>query len=274
MSDQPIYSGIRKQIKAKQDEISNYLSYLEPFGTRLTYASIICGAVAVLLNTEVVRTLRQNPPGAASWMLPLGATICSLIATVAAALYKVQVESRLSLLQKCSVRLEGLAALIDCNQLTNAEASKQFQGCLEECPSIPVHQQGVFEAVKGTISEPREGQVVPANFTASGTAQNLGRGITLWLTVEIDDRIWPKEGAVFVDIHGEWSQPVFEDGIAGQLRLSLWAANAEADHKLRAWLDRGNQTRTFPELLPLPGMKRLARVPGIQRVTERVPRSI
>jgi hypothetical protein len=268
MSDQPALSGFRKQITAKQDEISNYLSSLEPFGTRLTYVNIIGGALATLLSGEVVRALSQGPPSAASWLLPLGAAICSLIATVAAALYKGQVESRLGLLQKCSARLEGLAALLDANQLAEAEASKRFQGYVEECPPIPRRRQLSFEAVRGTISEPREGQAVPASLTASGTAHNLGPGITVWLTVEIDDRIWPKEGAVFVDIHGQWSQPVFEDGVAGQIGLSLWAANAEADRKLRAWLDGGNRTRTYPELRPLPGMKRLARVRGIRRVAQ------
>lgn len=272
MSDQPAPSGIRKQTKEKQDEISNYLSSLEPFGTRLTYVNIIGGAVATLLSGEVVRALSLGPPSSASWLLPLGAAICSLIATVAAALYKGQVESRLALLQKCSARLEGLAALLDANQLTEAQAAKRFQGYVEECPSIPRRRQLSFEAVKGTISEPLEGQAVSANFTASGTANNLGRGITLWLTVEIGDRIWPKDGAIFVDLHGQWSQPVFEDGVAGQVGLSLWAVNSEADRKLRAWLDGGNRTRTFPELRPLPGMKRLARVLGLRRVTERDPR--
>ncbi len=265
MSDQPVPFGIRKQIKEKRDEISNYLSSLEPFGTRLTYVNIIGGAVATGLNGVVVLLLSQGLSSTLSWLLPLGATICSLVATVAAALYKGQVESRLFLLQKCAARLEGLSALLDANQLTEAEAAKRFQGYVEECPSIPLRRQLTFEAVKGTISEPCDGQVVQASFTASGTAHNLGRRITLWLTVEIDDRIWPKEGAVFVDIHGQWSQPVFEDGIAGQTGLSLWAANAEADHKLRAWLDGGNRTRTFPELRPLPGMKRLARVRGLRR---------
>jgi hypothetical protein len=262
MSHQPTVS-IRNEIKEKQDEVSDYLSYLEPFGTRLAYVTIIGGAFAVLLNGEAVRTLIQGNASSMSGLLPLGAAMCSLAATIAASLHKLQVESRLSQLQKCAARMESLVALLDAHQLTEEAASKRFERYLEECPSIPHRRQFTFEAVQGAISEPHDGQVVQANFTASGSAQNIGKRIYLWLTVEIDDKIWPKESRLFVDIHGQWSQPVFEDGDVNQFGLSLWAVNSEADRKLQAWLDQGNRTRVFPELRPLPGMKRLARVRGL-----------
>jgi hypothetical protein len=269
MSGQVAPSGIRLQIKEKQDELSNYLSVLEPRGTRLMYLNIICGAAATLLAGGAASALSQDPPRSGSWLIPLLAAICSFLATVAAALSKVQLESRLPLLQKFAARLEGLAALLDANAVTDAEASKRFDGYVQECPAIPRRNQFPFEAVIGTISEPQEGDSVKTTFEAAGTVHNLGRGVTIWLTVEIDDKIWPKEGRVFVDTHGRWSQVVFEDGNAGQIGLSLWAVNVEADRKLRAWLNGGNRTRTFPELRPLPGMKRLARAEIIRVATER-----
>jgi hypothetical protein len=264
MSDQLATPGIRRQIKEKQDEISNYLSVLEPRGTRLTYLNIICGAAATLLGGGAASALSQDSPPTGSWLIPLLAAICSFVATVAAALSKVQLESRLPLLQKSATRLEGLAALLDANAVSDAEASKRFDGYVQECPPIPRRNQFPFEAVSGTIGEPQDGQPVQATFRAAGTVYNLGRSVTLWLTVEIDDKIWPKEGRVFVDTHGRWSQAVFEDGVNAQVGLSLWAVNVEADRKLQAWLDGGNRTRTFPELRPLPGMKRLARVQNIR----------
>lgn len=259
-------SDIKNQVQDKRDEISNYLSSLEPRSTRLTYVNIIGAALATLLSGGVVHGLSQTPPTSVSWVLPLGAAICSCIATVAAGLYKGQVEARLPLLQKLSARLEGLAALLAANQITDGEASTRFQGYVEECPWIPASPS----AVRGTIVEPRAGQAVPATFTASGTAHNPDRRSTLWLTVEIGGRLWPKEMPVSVDIHGQWELTVFEDGqSAGPISLSLWSANAQASRTLQAWLDDGNRTRTFPELLRVDGMKRLARVQDISVVTNK-----
>jgi hypothetical protein len=89
---------------AGQREISEYLGELEPFGARLTYISIVCGALAVLLNAETVRALSQAPGSSASWLVPLGAALLSTAATIAAGVHKTQVESRLSQLQRCAMR--------------------------------------------------------------------------------------------------------------------------------------------------------------------------
>jgi hypothetical protein len=265
MNDQSRPNSIRQQIKTKQNELSDYLSYLEPLGTRLTYFSIVGGAVAALLNAEVIRLLGQNALSATSWIIPLVAALLSLAATIATSVNKTQIESRLSQFQKSAAKMEGLAALLDAQQLTEEVAAKRFLKYVEECPPIPRRQKFVFEAIKGTIRQPVEGQVVPANFEASGTASNLGQDAYLWLMIEIDDSIWPKEGRIMVGRDEHWIQPVFEDGVGGQFSLSLWAANSDADNKLRAWLDQGNRTRTFPPLRPLPGMRRLARVSGLKR---------
>ncbi|HXT64464.1 MAG TPA: hypothetical protein VN696_15605 [Pyrinomonadaceae bacterium] len=112
----------------------------------------------------------------------------------------------------------------------------------------------------GTIIQPRESAVVNATFNASGTADHVGQGVYLWLAVEIDGRIWPKEAHVTVDQNGQWNQSVFEDGHPDQFELSLWAANADANDRLRAWLINGQQTGVYPELRPFSGMKRLWRV--------------
>jgi hypothetical protein len=266
MADSLVPTTLRKDIREKQNEISDYLSYLEPLGLRLTYASIVCGGLAVLLNGETVRALSQGSAGSTSWIVPLFAAVLSTTATIAAAVHKAQVESRLSQLQKCAAGMESIAVLLDAQQLSEAAAAKEFRKYIESCPTIPRRKNFAFESVTGSIDEPREGQVVQRDFVASGSAHDLGKQARLWLTVEIDDRIWPKEGRIVIrDIEGRWSHPVFEDGAADQFALSLWAANVEADRVLQAWLDTSNGTRTFPELRPLPGMRRLARVRGLRR---------
>ncbi len=121
-----------------------------------------------------------------------------------------------------------------------------------------------YQSSNGAISEPRDRAIVNAMFNASGTANNLGKGVYVWLAVEINGRIWPKGDRLTVDRNGQWNQRVFEDGHPDQFALSLWAANSDANVQLRAWLERGQQTGVYPELHPLPGMKRLARVEGLR----------
>ena len=68
------------------------------------------GAVATLLSGGAASAVSQDLPSIGSCLL-VSAAICSFVATVAAALCKVQVESRLPLLQKFAARLEGLVHL-------------------------------------------------------------------------------------------------------------------------------------------------------------------
>jgi hypothetical protein len=265
MSDLPAATGIRRKLTVKQDEISDYLSRFEPFATRLTLCSIIGAAIAAGLSGEVVRNLVQES-SASTLTIVIGvlAACSSLIAAIAGGIHKAIVEPRLPGLQKCAAKLEGLAALLDGRQISDEAASKRLQRYFEECPRIPPTPPD-FDEVKGSVSEPVSGQSVAETFLARGTAENVGPGVHLWLAVEIGDRIWPKEGRIAVDAAGQWSQPVFEDGGAEEFGLSLWAANAEANRKLRLWLDAGNRDRIFPELRPLPGMRRLSRVTGLHQ---------
>jgi hypothetical protein len=265
MPDTHVANHLRKEIRDKQNEISDHLSYLAPRGARLTLISSLCGAVAALLSGQTAVAITQ---GTASWIVPLLAALLSVVAAAAAGWHKAEVESRLPRLEKCAAGLESLAVLLDARQLSESAAAKEFRRYIEDCPTIPRRKNLPFESVTGSIDEPHEGQMVRSEFVASGSVHDLGKQARLWLAVEIDDRIWPKEGHIVVrDVDGRWSQPVFEDGTADQFALSLWAANAEADRALRAWLDTSNRTRTFPELRPLPGMRRLARVRGLRRET-------
>jgi len=266
MRDPAEPSALRKEIREKQNEISDYLSDLEPRGARLTYISIVCGALAVLLNTQTVLALSQSPGSSTSWLAPLLAAGLATAATISASVYKTQVESRLPKFQRCAAGMEGLAVLLDARQLSEAVAAREFRRFIEDCPPIPRRRNSDFEAVRGAIDEPDEGQSLQADFVASGTVQDAGKDARIWLAVEIEDRIWPKEGRVVLrGTGGQWSHAVFEDGTAGEFSLSLWAANAQADRSLQAWLDASNRTRVFPEMRPLPGMKRLDRVRGLRR---------
>lgn len=126
-----------------------------------------------------------------------------------------------------------------------------------------------YQKANGTIDQPRDGQAVNAQFDAVGTAQNVRNGtVYLWVTVEINGRIWPKEGSMTVNTNS-WKQSVREDGHPNQFGLSLWAASPDANVQLRAWLEHGQQTGDYPELHSLPGMKRLEQVQGLHLAANR-----
>ena len=120
-----------------------------------------------------------------------------------------------------------------------------------------------YQNASGTINRPTEGSVVNPNIDASGSAQNAGNDVYLWLAIEINGKIWPKEGRVAIDRNGNWSQRVFEDGHPVQFGLSLWATNAEGDRELQAWLINSANNHDYREIAPLSNMKRLARVQGL-----------
>jgi hypothetical protein len=94
---------------------------------------------------------------------------------------------------------------------------------------------------------------------------SLQEGAHLWLAVEIDGRIWPKESEVHIEEDGSWSKTVFEEEAAGKFSLLLYAANAEGNDYIRAWLRSCDQTGSYPELLGAPGLTYLARIDGLRR---------
>jgi hypothetical protein len=98
----------------------------------------------------------------------------------------------------------------------------------------------------------------------SGVVTGLQPGLSLWLAVEAGDFLWPKEGRVLPDAANRWSVPVFEDGMTDEFAVSLYVTDANADGRIRAWLDAGQRTGQFTELRGIPGARRLARVDGLR----------
>jgi hypothetical protein len=88
----------------------------------------------------------------------------------------------------------------------------------------------------------------------------------LWLAVEIDDCLWPKEGEVSVQDDGSWSKTIFEEGKVDEFSLSLWAVNATGERYVRDWFKEGDRVGNYRELRRTSGMQRLAKVNGLHRV--------
>lgn len=123
-----------------------------------------------------------------------------------------------------------------------------------------------FLDADGTINTPKDDETVKRQFVASGTVQNVRKGVYLWLAVETDGLIWPKEHHLTkIDANGNWSQVVSQDSNnTKQFDLKLFATNNEADVQLRAWLNEAIRTGNYPGMRRLDGMKELRRVSGLR----------
>ena len=66
------------------------------------------------------------------------------------------------------------------------------------------------------------------------------------------------------DATSKWPGPTFEDGVTEQFAVSLFVADANADGRIREWLEAGRRTGSYAEWRGNPGARRLARVDGLR----------
>ncbi len=271
-----------KTIRDKRRRIASYLREIEPRGSRLTNRSIVFGGIASLLTAAQLAFGRGPanflktiyPAGGVSvWqILAVAATICSAIAAIAGAIYKQQeIASRLAKAQSCAVKLEGLETSLDLELITLKEANTRYTQAIAEIPFVSAEGVGTgirgkfsVDSVKGDITSPAASQSVPRAFRASGSVSDVGADVHLWLAVEVNGLIWPKEGQIFADESGSWTATIFEDGATDLFSVSLLAADRRAHKKIEAWLNSGKRSGMYKELDSLPGTRRVARVDGLR----------
>lgn len=270
-TEQDPLETLLQKIRDKRRRIAAFVSDLEPQGVRLTNLGIICGSVATALTAmpaiggkTLTDALGGAGPEAPSWRILCGAaSLFSLIAAVATNLYKSHdIASRLSKSQACDAKLDGLQTLVELGQMPTEEAARKYEVCLPEIAFIPSEDKPIgrrpsLEAVSGGITDPRPAEVVNRKFSCSGWGKGFVPGLNLWLAVEINGRIWPKESLILIENDGSWRKIIFEEGASGDFSLSLFAADAKGNKHIQAWLDRCNQFGTYPELRRTPGMIRL-----------------
>ncbi len=121
-----------------------------------------------------------------------------------------------------------------------------------------------LDRVKGGIDKPIQNQVVARTCRCSGWAREVGPGIYLWLAVEVNGLIWPKEGEIHLDRNKRWETTIFEDGATDQFSLSLLAANEDAHNQILDWFQTGFGTGAYAELRRIAGTRRIDRVDGLR----------
>lgn len=117
---------------------------------------------------------------------------------------------------------------------------------------------------RATIDDPPQNQTVRRTIHCAGSATNVPPNMHLWLAVEANGLIWPKEGEVHID-KDRWGATVFEDGATKRFSIALLIATPEADKFIRKWLDEGRRNKgEYAEMRGIPGTERIARVDGLR----------
>jgi hypothetical protein len=116
---------------------------------------------------------------------------------------------------------------------------------------------------RATIDEPRPNQTVIRTIYCNGSATSVQSNTHLWLAVEANGFVWPKEGGVYID-KDRWSASIFEDGATKKFSIALLIADPDADKFIRKWLEEGRRTGEYAEMKGIPGTERVARVDGLR----------
>jgi len=262
-----------RKIRAKRSHIATYVGRAEPTANRLTTFATICSVIAAGSTTLLTKVLATPGTTSPSWRwLAVGATISSILAGSANQWYRSRdFAARISKAQAADARLEALETLIEVGQVRLKEATDRYQKCVLEVPFVAFparrghgwKREVPLELVEGTISLPTSESHVRDQFTCSGSATGLQPDMHLWLAVEIDGRIWPKEAEVKAkEEDGTWTKTIIEEGTNETFAVSLWVANPEGHKYIRTWLTKSDERGTYPELRR---MIRLWRVTELRR---------
>jgi hypothetical protein len=279
MSKSETPESLLKRIKDRRRSIRTFVKNLEPKGILLTNVNIVCSAIATfltglpaILGDTLLNSIGGSSPNSSSWrILCAFAALFSLVSVIVANLYKSHdIASNLNKARACDAKLEGLETLLELNRITLDDAATQYTQFLPDISfisdsSMILRDHSVLDWVKGEISQPHSSQVVHNVIHCSGWVEGVGSNLHLWLAVEIKGCIWPKEGEIFVDDDGSWSKSVHEEGATDSFSLSLFVANKKANKRVRAWLDKCDETGNYSELRRLPGLRRIARVDDLHR---------
>jgi hypothetical protein len=121
-----------------------------------------------------------------------------------------------------------------------------------------------YDKVTGSITEPQPNAIVSRTFKCSGIVSGMQPGLSLWLLIEAQGFVWPKESKVTPDPDNRWSATVFEDGANEAFGVALFVADSKAEKRIGKWLEAGRATGNYSELKGIPGARRLARVDGLR----------
>lgn len=267
---------LRERINKHRQRIKLFLDELEPKGVRYTWFSIVGSALASILTGssaalggESVLDLAGDP--VLNRIILLIAAILSGISAGATSLYKQKkIASNLSTARKYDAKLEVLEIYLEQNNIDHKKATDELTDIVGNIKFIPNLEEGKPDEVAGNIYKPKKNKVVGNKIYCSGRVKNMASNLHLWLAVEIDGHIWPKEGEIIV-ANGEswhkWHKKIYEDGATGSpFSISLYVADDNVNRQIRNWLDECDKSGNYPESKKFPGLVRVDRVSGLHHI--------
>jgi hypothetical protein len=131
--------------------------------------------------------------------------------------------------------------------------------------SLTTEEENYSQTLRGLILEPRPNQTVKRTINCSGSAVGIRPGMHLWLAVESNGFMWPKEAVLQVDRDHQWQATIFEDGASKRFSIALLVADPKGDAAIRDWLEAGKRNNgTYAEIRAFSGTVRIARVDGLR----------
>ncbi len=136
-------AALLDRMETKREELLAYMSKVRPRKRRLTNLTLFCGSAATVLTATpglggeaVTSWLALNVFGATApaWqILCLGATLCTVTATVATQILKSRdLEVKLIKAQTAAAKLEVIATDLQSGNIENQRASAEYLRCVED----------------------------------------------------------------------------------------------------------------------------------------------
>jgi hypothetical protein len=132
---------------------------------------------------------------------------------------------------------------------------------------IDSYRSYIIATITGQIDKPKNGQSLQKTFECSGHINNYkeGSGLHIWLAVEVDNLMWPKERQLEVKPDGKWSAQVYQDSpptTKTDFSLSLIAVTDDANNHIKDWLERGKKEGNYKGMR-MEGLFRLYRTENL-----------
>jgi hypothetical protein len=163
-----------------------------------------------------------------------------------------------------------VSQFVDQRKISLAEHSTQLRELEEKYANI-IETCKNKERISGKIHEPQDGAICETHrIECTGKVGNFFKesGMHLWLAVEVNGHIWPKEAEIDVKPGGVWSATVYQDAANTPFSLDLLVADENAHRKILSWIDEGKaRGGTFEKMDWFEGTLRLDRIDDLRLKT-------
>jgi hypothetical protein len=122
----------------------------------------------------------------------------------------------------------------------------------------------------GSILVPEDEEIVERVFLVSGVLANVPNDRQIWLAVEKNNLVWPKEPNIS-SADRKWSRAINENEITGKgtFSLSLFCVPPKGQKVFENWFENGKRTGEYPGLKEIKGAFRLDIVNNLKLVPEK-----